>query len=320
MKPVAAVTGAGGFIGRALVARLRADGHRVLALSRGARDPADPDARAADYADVDRLAADLAGARWVFHLAARAHQAGEEGRDHDAVYREANVETTRRVAQAARRAGASRVVFASSIGVHGNHTTGRPFRADDPPAPVEAYAVSKLAAEEALAEELAQGPTDYVVIRPPLVYGPGCPGNFERLVRLVQKAPVVPLGGLRAPRSFIYLDNLVDALLAAAAHPAASRRRFVVADGRDLSVGEVATVLAPALGRRPSSVWNLPGSALKWLAVLAGRQAAYRKLADPLQVDGSAFQEATGWKPPVDPHEGLRVTARSARSGTGHRP
>ncbi len=308
-----AVTGAGGFIGRALVARLRAEGHRVLALSRSAAGPSPAaDQRVPDYGDVERLAADLAGAELVLHLAARAHQAGEEDRSHEALYREANVDTTLNVARASRRAGAARVVFVSSIGVNGNRTGAQPFRPGDLPRPVEAYAASKWAAEQALSAELAAGPTDFVIVRPPLVYGPGCPGNFARLIHLVQKAPVVPLGGLHAPRSLIYVGNLVDALWTAAIHPAASRRTFLLSDGRDMSVAEVAATLAPALGRSRACVWNVPETALKWIAAISGRQAAYRKLADPLQVDSREFSAATGWRAPVDPHEGLRLTARDA--------
>jgi UDP-4-keto-D-FucNAc 4-reductase len=204
------------------------------------------------------------------------------------------------------------MVFVSSIGVNGSHTSCRPFTEADTPRPVEPYGHSKWEAEQELARLLSGSAMEYVIVRPPLVYGSGCPGNFGRLVRLVARAPVVPLGSLNAPRSFIHVDNLVDALLCAAVHPGLNGKIFLLADGRDVSVGEVVRRLAEALGRGRHTVLNVPPWLLSTAAKLTGRTAAYAKLASALQVDASAFSRATGWRAPVDPTEGLHETASSA--------
>jgi UDP-4-keto-D-FucNAc 4-reductase len=309
-----AVTGASGFVGRYLVERLIREGSSVVAISRtrstcaGAESIVVP-----DYRDTQSLVRAFGHVDAVFHLAARAHQ--RDAGDTDASYREANVEATANVARACGRAGVRRLVFVSSIGVNGNRSSRGPFTESDTPAPVEAYAVSKLAAERAVAEQLAAGPTDYVILRPPLVYGPGCPGNFRTLLNLVARAPIVPLGALEAPRTFIYIESLLAALLVAAIHPAASRRTFVVADDRDVSVAEVARTVASELGRSARVVWNVEPRWLAWAARLAGRASAYDKLTAPLQVDASAFSAATGWVPSFSPQEGLRATARQWRPG-----
>jgi nucleoside-diphosphate-sugar epimerase len=268
-----------------------------------------------DYCDSHALAKAFAGVELVFHLAARAHQ--RETEDDETAFHRANVDTTDAVVQACIDASVRRLVFVSSIGVHGNHSGAHPFTESNPPAPVETYALSKLAAERVVTERLhsdAASGTDYVILRPPLVYGPGCPGNFRTLLNLIARAPIVPLGALDAPRTFVYIDNLTDALLVAAQHPAAARRIFVIGDDRDICVGEIAREVAAELGRSPRVVWDVAPQLLAWIARLAGRSTAYAKLAAPLQVDAGAFRSATGWRSPFDPREGLRRTARQWRA------
>ena len=304
------MTGASGFVGRRLLARLLADGQPAVALSRcgtglvGVREVV-----VADYADTARLASSLEGVELLVHLAARAHLESA-GEDDEALFHAANVDVTLAVARACIVAGVKRFVLVSSIGVNGHRTTGRPFTADDVPCPAEPYATSKWEAERALASLLRGTALEYVILRPPLVYGPGCPGNFGRLVRLVARAPVIPLGALSALRSFIYVDNLVDALLVAGRHPGIQPGPFLLADGRDISVGEVVRQLAAELRPGSSAVRNVPPWLLAGLARCAGRAQAYAKLASPLQVDASAFSRATGWRAPFDPGDGLRETAR----------
>lgn len=304
-----AVTGASGFVGRHLIKSLVRDGHAVAALSR--QTTTIPGATAwpiPDYGDLGSLAKAFDGVDTVFHLAARAHQ--HDAGDAASRYREANVDVTMNVVRACLERGVRRLVFASSIGVHGNLTEGRPFTERDRPAPVDAYAVSKLDAERAVTEGLRTGPTDHVILRPPLVYGAGCPGNFRSLLRLAASAPIVPLGALRAPRSFIYIDNLVDAMLLAARHPGASRRVFVVADKRDTSVGEIMRTVTAELGRSSHVVLNVAPALLALIARVTGQSSTYAKLAAPLQVDATEFSRVTGWTPPVDTLDGLRRTAR----------
>lgn len=302
------MTGASGFVGSHLVRRLQRDGLGVVALSRQPQLDVES-VTVRDYLDTAGLSKAFVGVSAVMHLAARAHQ--ENGSDSTRAYHEANVQSTLSVAQACVAAGVKRLVFVSSIGVNGNRSEQRPFTEADEPQPVEPYAKSKLDAERALAALLAQGTTDFVIIRPPLVYGPGCPGNFRQLLRLATRAPIVPLGAVTAPRRFVYVGNLVDALRVAAWHPAASRRIFLVADGRDVSVAEVVRTAAAAIGRSPARVWNVPPQLLALAARLAGRSGAFTKLAAALQIDAAAFSAATGWTPPFDPYEGLVITARS---------
>lgn len=301
-----AVTGASGFVGRHLVAHLRAGGHAVVPIARHAG--GDPSTHVvADYADATAMAAALAGVQVVVHLAARAHQ--RDPADAADVYRRANVVGTCGVIEACQAAAVQRLVFVSSIGVLGNRSPGRPLTEADPPAPAEPYAVSKLEAEREVSRRLAQGPTDYVIVRPPLVYGPGCPGNFALLLRLAARAPIVPLGAIHAPRRFIGIGNLVEALEVAAWHPGASRRTFVLADGDDVDVAQILRIAMTRLGRPASRLWNVPPGLLRSLATAAGRRSAYDKLCAALQVDPSAFCAATGWQPRIRPSDGLAEAA-----------
>lgn len=312
MKRVA-VTGARGFVGRALVQRLRRDGVEVVAISRG-RHVVDRDGglvhAGTDYADASWLAQILSGCDAVIHLAARAHQIGESlDADTARRYREANVEPLLAIAQAAQRADVRRVVLLSSIGVNGNATHGQPFTEADDPAPAEPYALSKLEAEHALARALSTDGTDWVILRPPLVYGPGCPGNLARLIGLAARAPLLPLGGLHAPRTLISIDNLIDAILVAAEHPAVSRRSYVVADARDVDVAQMLRAFLAGLGRAEWRLLAVPAPLLGALARAAGKHAAWAKISGALQVDASAFAAATGWRARVDPADGLRACA-----------
>ena len=261
-----------------------------------------------DYLDLAHLRDAFAGAAVVVHLAARAHQ--HDGADAASAYDLANVRGARAVAEACRVAGVRRMVFLSSIGVNGNRTCSRPFSEADVPAPVEEYARSKLEAERSVVECLGGGPTDFVILRPPLVYGAGCPGNFRLLLRLVHRLPVVPLGGLHQQRSLIHVDNLCDAIVHAALHPGAAGRTFLLSDGADLNVAQIAQELCRGFGKPLSRVWALPEPLLRLLATAAGKRRAFDKLAAALAVDISAFIAATGWQPPLTPAQGLEQTAR----------
>jgi nucleoside-diphosphate-sugar epimerase len=305
-----AVTGASGFVGRCLVERLRAQGESPLAISRQPLEMAGVrQVLVSDYARTTELAGDLHGVESLIHLAARAHQPHSDPALAAALFREANVDTALDVARACRAAGVRRFVFVSSIGVHGSQST-KPFLETDAPAPTEPYAVSKWEAERALTELLAGSTTELVIVRPPLVYGPGAPGNFGKLVRLVASSRWIPLGALDAPRSFIHVVNLADALITAARHPGLGGSTFLVADGRDVTVGEVVRTLAGSFRTHRAQVLDVPVPLLKTAAWLLGRQADFDKLAAPLQVDASRFARRSGWRPSVSPEEGLRAIAR----------
>lgn len=305
-----AVTGASGFVGRHLIRYLRDRQDEAVAISRA---QVSIDARPAtvvgSYLDTPGLARAFEGCDAVVHLAARAHVLTESSSSPVEEFRRANRDTAKAVAEACAMARVRRLVLVSSIGVNGNSTHGQAFRESDSPRPVEPYAISKWEGEQVAARALFNTQTEIVILRPPLVYGPGCPGNFRTLMTLVRRLPVVPLGGLNRPRSLIHVSNLADAIRLAAVHPGIGGRTFLVSDGEDVSVAEVARGLAEGFGKAPWRVVALPESVCRSVAGVAGRRQMVEKLAAELSVDSSAFREATGWQPVIAPRDALRATA-----------
>lgn len=307
------VTGARGYVARRLIRRLVSDGHEVVGLTRvGCADGAERgsfEVAVGDYTDEALLARTINGAQTVFHLAARAHQRSADG-DDTALFHAANVIPTEALARTCAVAGVGRFVLLSSIGVLGNRTDVAAFSDVSFPAPVDPYAVSKVHAEQRVIEALSDPGCDYCILRPPLVYGPESPGNFASLVAVTAKAPLVPLAGIRAPRTFIYVDHLVDSLVVAATHPAVSRRTFVIADRTDTSVAEIVHIAARVCGRAPWRVVAIPEILLRTLSILAGQRARFDKLLAPLRVDCSGFIDATGWRPALSTSEAIAATLR----------
>jgi nucleoside-diphosphate-sugar epimerase len=294
------VTGATGFIGSAVTAHARLATHEVVGLSRS-------DATlAGSYEDPDALARAFAGADAVVHLAARAHRGGT-----DADF-EGNVRAARAVAQAARTAGVPRLVFLSSIGVNGNVTCGKPFDETDVPAPVEPYARSKLRGEREVLDILDGSDTEWTIARPPLVYGPNAPGNFGRLVRAVARGIPVPVASVRNQRSLVGVDNLADAVLLCATHPAAANQLFLLADGDDVSTPDMIRCIARGLGQ-PARLWRVPPALLKFGATLLGRTRISQSLCDSLQVDASRVRRMLGWSPAVRTADGIAASAAAWR-------
>lgn len=292
-----AVTGASGFVGQALVARLGAAGHEPVPLSRG---------RGIDYEDAQAMTARFDGADAVIHLAARAHRGGS---DEDF---SSNVRAARVAAQAARDAGVERFVLVSSIGVNGNVTHGRPFSESDLPAPVEPYARSKWQAEQSIRSILGGASTDFVIVRPPLVHGPGAPGNFGKLVHAVARGWPLPLASIRNARSLVGLDNLVDFLVRCTAHPAAANELFLVADGEDLSTPDIVRCVGRGLGRE-ARLLPLPPALLRAAARAMGRARIAESLCDSLQVDASKARRLLGWKPRLTAAAGIEAAAAAWR-------
>ena len=311
------ITGASGFIGRYLIKCALARRLGVVAVSRrGVSQFGVADARVSNYTDINQLTSIFKDAKVVVHLAALAHQT--RGR-HDSsldLYEHANARSAEAAAVACRRANVGRLVLLSSIGVNGSETRGMPFTERDAPAPKEAYAISKWQAEQIVAEELATGPTDFVILRPPLVYAGDCPGNFRTLLQLVAKLPLVPLGGIGSLRTFIGTENLCDAILLAANHEAVSRRALLIADSRSLTLGHIVRLLAKGMGRSPRMVINLPVSSLRIAATLIGKLELLHKLTAELQVDAAEFVRLTGWSRRVTPEEGLAAAGASFRTAS----
>jgi nucleoside-diphosphate-sugar epimerase len=308
------VTGANGFIGRGLVVYLSACGCDVVPVVR--RLSGVVGERVLDLEDGDAWRAALEDCDSVVDLAGRAHVMHETAADPAQAFKTANVDNTLTVARYAAAAGVPRFVFLSSVKVNGERTQpGRCFHADDKPDPQDDYARSKLAAEEALFALSAQTGLEVVVIRPPLVYGPGVKGNFAQLIRWATGRIPLPLGAIDNARSMIALDNLLQFVhLCAdrAASPKATNQVFLVADGPAVSTTQLLKQLAAAYGRGPWLV-PVPANLLRWMARLLGKSGAADKLLGSLVVSDEKARDLLGWKPSMDPNEQLREMHDVAR-------
>ncbi len=315
------VTGASGFIGRHLVAGLQDAGHGLVCVVRrdaGTRPPAPSETCSLswidDIAEESDWASRLRGIDAVVHLAARVHVMAEADADPLTAYRRVNLCGTERLAEAAVAAGTRRFVYLSTIKVNGERTDRRAFRADDPPAASDPYAISKLEAEQALWRLAGHGRTEFGVIRPPLVYGPGVRGNFERLVRLVMRGVPLPFAALENRRSMVSAANLVDFIEVCLTHPAAAGQVFLVSDGADWSTPELVRAIAAEL-THPPRLFAVAPRVLRFVAGLLGRRALIDRLADSLQVDIHKNQELLRWRPKQAPAEAVRQTVRAIAAG-----
>jgi nucleoside-diphosphate-sugar epimerase len=306
MKGRCLVTGASGFIGRALLRELKRKGLPAHGASRDAQEGAVWTIGEIDGTTDWRSALD--GVRCVIHTAGRAHILRDEDADPIGAFRRVNVDGTRRLALQAAESGVRRLVFISSIGVNGISTDGRgPFTSVDPPAPIEPYGQSKLEAEVVLRDIGASTGLEIVIVRPPLVYGPGVRANFLRLVKLVQRRWPLPLAGVNNRRSLVALDNLVDLLICCIDHPAAAGETFLVSDNEDLSTPDLLRRVGAALG---VGVRLVPGP--RWMllqgARLFGRRTEVERLLGSLQVDTRRTRELLGWEPRISVDEGILRT------------
>ncbi len=304
------VTGVTGFVGRALVAQLvGSDRFEVLALTRQALMHPVTGVNylpVGDLTSQTHLQLTLAGAHTLVHAAARAHVLNERAADPLAEFRRVNVDGTLNLARQAAAAGVKRFVFISSVKVHGESTPpGRAFTEDDAPNPQDAYGQSKHEAEQGLRQLSADTGMEVVIIRPPLVYGPGVKANFAALMRAVQRSWPLPLGAGHNQRSLVALDNLVDFIVTCITHPKAANQTFLVSDGQDLSTTELVLGLAKAAGV-PARLLPVPVWALQTGASLLGKGDAVQRLCGNLQVDISKARNLLGWVPPVSVDEGLR--------------
>jgi len=312
--PPVVVTGAGGFIGCALVAHFAQTGRPFRAVVRehaGAMPPKPHFRATGDLAVASESALDelVAGASAVVHLAGRAHVLDETAVDPDAAYAAANVAATARLARAAARAGLSRFVLASTVKVNGETSPpGQPFRPTDPADPRDAYARSKRDAERELAAIAAGTPMAPIVLRLPLVYGPGVKGNFATLMDEVARERRLPLASIRNRRSLLYVGNLVLAIDAALDAPVAPAGVHFVADAQSVAVPELVAAVGAALGI-PARLVPVPVWLLELGGRLLGRRALVERLAGSLQVDAASFTAATGWRPRHDLAQGLAATA-----------
>lgn len=309
------VTGAAGFVGRALIAHFRETGRPFRAVVRGREGvtplPAETVAlRDLATATETELDAVVARASAIVHLAARVHVMTETAADPAAAFRAANVLATTRLVQAAIRARVPRFVFTSTVKVNGESTQeGIPFHPDDPPAPRDAYARSKLEAERELLRLTAGTTLDPVILRLPLVYGPGVAGNFLALEDEIARGHALPLGAVRNRRSVLGVGNLVEAIDAALDARAVPRGVHFVADEESVSVPDLTRAIAASLGVE-ARLRSVPLPLLRLVGFLTGRRATIDRLMGSLEVDPSSFIEATGWQPRHSLAHGLVATAR----------
>ena len=202
-----------------------------------------------------------------------------------------------------------RFVFVSSIKVNGEATpTGSSFTADDLPAPLDAYGISKMEAEQGLREIASQTGMQVVIVRPPLVYGPGVKANFAAMMRWLQRGVPLPLGAIHNQRSLVALDNLVDLLVTCLTHPAAANQTFLVSDGEDVSTTELLRRMGQAMGK-PARLLPVPASWLQLAATLVGKRAVAQRLCGSLQVDIEKTRQLLGWSPPLTLDQGLKKAA-----------
>ena len=307
------VTGASGFVGSALLRRLAADpALEVLAAYRNGPPAVAPPATpivVGDMSPETDWEPALAGVDCVVHLAARVHVMHDTAGDPLAEFRRANVACTLRLARQAVECGVRRFIFVSSIKVNGEATApGGAFGAADLPAPQDAYGISKHEAEKALFDFSAKSGLEPVVIRPPIVYGPGVRANFRSLMKWLARGVPLPLGAIDNRRSLVALDNLVDLIATCVRHPAAAGQIFLAADGEDLSTAELARRLGRALGR-PARLLRVPPTLLQKTATFLGRGAVAQRLCGSLRVDSSKARQRLGWIPPLTVDEGLQRAA-----------
>lgn len=325
------VTGATGFLGRAVCRRLLAAGYGVRGLSREPAPTGPTDVEWRRWPDAGRsedgLLEVLTGCDGVIHLAARVHVMREAATDPLAEFREANVELTRRVVAACRRAGVGRFVLASSVKAVGERFE-RPITEAQAPAPEDAYGRSKLEAEAVVAAAAADGALWAPVLRFPLIYGPGVRANMRALFGLVARGVPLPFGAVRNRRSYLYVENAASAVVAVLEHEGRGAPPFFVSDGVDFSTADLVRAIAAALGRRARLV-HVPvpllrgaariGDAAAWLLSAPRPSAMLSRLIDSLAVDAGQLRRTVGWDPPVTAEAGLEATAswylRQAEAG-----
>ena len=311
------VTGGSGFVGRALLRHLVAlDRYEVSATTRV--NPADPVSGVrytvvGDMTSQKRWQSELAGVQVLVHAAARVHALNDRTAGSLERFEQVNVEVTLELARQAAAAGVRRFVFLSSIGVNGVMTeVNTAFSETDQAQPHNAYADSKLKAEQGLRKLADETGLEVVIIRPPLVYGPGVRANFAALMRAVQRGWPLPLGAVHNLRSMVAVDNLVDFIITCMTHPRAANQTFLVSDGRDISTVDLIRGLAREMGV-PARLIPVPPCVLWKLADLLRRSYVIQRVCGSLRVDITKAKTLLGWVPLISVDEGLRRAVASIR-------
>jgi nucleoside-diphosphate-sugar epimerase len=301
------LTGATGFIGKSLSSVLEASSHNLISVVRSQV--------STPHVIVPNIDGDtdwsniLPGIDVVIHLAARVHVMRESSLDASNLYRHANVDATINLAKQSLSFGVKRFIFLSSIKAMGDQTIdGGAFTTDTICNPEDPYGRSKLEAELALHEIIKMSEMELVIIRPPLVYGPGVKANFQSLIKLVQMGIPLPLAGIRNKRSLIGIDNLVDLIVSCVSNPAAANQTFLASDDQDLSTSELLSQMANSLGL-PSRLFKVPELIPKFFTIFPPAARVVDRLYGSLQVDISRTKQILGWNPPFTVDDGLNKIA-----------
>ncbi len=320
------VTGANGFIGRQLCRALIDSGFGLRAAIRknGNRLPVDYDIIEIDDIDsqTDWQKA-LVDVDVVIHLAGLAHMFYDVGCHWLSAFRKVNVLGTERLSRMAAKAGVKRFIFISSVKVNGEgvrvssacglRMTGGAYTEKDIPAPQDAYGVSKLEAENILKKIADESGLQIVILRLPLVYGPGVKANFKSLIKLASSGLPLPFKSVNNRRSFLYLGNLVDAMITCISHPLAAGETFLVSDGQDVSTPDLIKMIACAMKKKAILFYLHPGI-LRVLCKITGKTEELEKLTGSLLVDSSKIRSLLGWKAPFTLEEGIRETVNTMQS------
>jgi nucleoside-diphosphate-sugar epimerase len=311
------VTGATGLVGEAVVFRLLLDKRYTPVAAVRATTRLSGLCRIVPFdLELPTGMPELRGIDVIVHCAARVHVMNEKGADGLAAFRKINVEGTVRLARRAAECGVKRFIFISSIKVNGEGTPrNKTFKATDLPAPVDAYGISKREAEDAIRQVCEETGMELVVIRPPLVYGPGVKANFLSMVRWLDRGIPLPLGAIDNRRSLVAIGNLTDLVLTCIDHPAAAGEIFLVSDGEDLSTTQLLRRTALALGKS-ARLLPVPAGLLQAAASMVGKSGIAERLCGNLQVDIQRTCELLGWRPPINTEKALRQTVEHYRDET----
>ena len=306
------VTGANGFVGTALIHALNKQSIETVATVRGNPELFPSTCKVVTIPTIDRAvdwAEALREVEIVVHLAARVHVMKERSANPLNAFLEANLHGTVNLAEQAVKAGVKRFIFISSIGVNGLNTAeGVVFNEQSIAAPHNDYAHSKFLAEEALKKIGLETGMDVVIIRPPLIYGPNPKGNFKTLLNVVANKIPMPLAAIQNKRSFIYLDNLIDAIITCSTHPNAANKTYLVSDDEVVSTPQFIRAIAKALGGR-NMLFSFPISIMRFFSVMIGKANAVDRLTESLVIDSSKIRQELNWPPPYTLEQGLQATA-----------
>jgi UDP-glucose 4-epimerase len=304
------VTGATGFIGTQLSETLANSGHQVRDTARSVAPNCSTthELITCDLESADNLDHLTTGCDAIIHLAGRAHVMSDDPATSESLYLSANVDVTRKLALSAARTGVKRMILMSSVKVNGESTSiGAPFTSQDTPNPQDPYGRSKTQAEQVLWDIASKSELEGVVIRPPLVYGPGVRANFASLIGIVNRGIPLPLGSIQNKRSFVSIDNLIDCIATALQSSNAAGQIFLVSDGNDLSTPELIRSIASALHKSPMLI-PVPTALLKLAATTVGKRSAYDRLCGSLAVDIAPTKQKLSWTPPFTVQDSLQRT------------